>query len=284
YPELEHLPALEENKNSWPQVDGNPTTILTVTNVSVHYAAKKSILKKKQQIVQAVDSISFRLQKGRTLALVGESGCGKTSVSRALLRLLPQVSGSIKYHDQEVLDLSGSALRAYRKSVQIIFQDPFSSMNPRMTIAEIIAEGMQAQGMKRAQMLARQKQLLEMVGLASTSLDRYPHQFSGGQRQRICIARALATNPEILICDEPTSALDVSVQAQIVNLLKELQQEQGISYLFITHNMGVVSYIADEVLVMKDGKAVEFGSCEQILHNPQHDYTKKLLSAVLVAV
>ena len=154
-------------------------------------------------------------------------------------------------------------------------------MNPRMTVGEIIAEGMHAQGMKRAVINARQLQLLDHVNLPTTSLHRYPHQFSGGQRQRICIARALATEPDMLICDEPTSALDVSVQAQILNLLKELQQETGISYLFITHNMAVVSYIADEVLVMKDGVAVEFGTCEKIFHQPEHDYTKQLLHSVL---
>jgi ABC-type glutathione transport system ATPase component len=223
----------------------------------------------------------LQLHQGKTLALVGESGCGKTTASRALLRLLPVISGKINYRGQDVLALNGKALRHYRKKVQIIFQDPFSSMNPRMTVGEIIAEGMHAQGMKTAQINARQKQLIDQVNLPKNSLHRYPHQFSGGQRQRICIARALATEPDILICDEPTSALDVSVQAQILNLLKELQQEMGISYLFITHNMGVVSYIADEVLVMKDGQAVEFGSCEAILKQPQQLYTQQLLQAVL---
>ena len=216
----------------------------------MHYEQKKGLLSRNKVIFKAVDGLSFRLQQGKTLALVGESGCGKTSASRALLRLLPVAGGKIIYRDQDVLSLRGRALRQYRKKVQIIFQDPFSSMNPRMTVGEIIAEGMQAQGMKSALIRARQKQLINLVNLPSTSLDRYPHQFSGGQRQRICIARALATEPDILICDEPTSALDVSVQAQILNLLKELQQETGLSFLFITHNMSVVSYIADEVLVM----------------------------------
>lgn len=177
--------------------------------------------------------------------------------------------------------MTGSALRRYRKKVQIIFQDPFSSMNPRMTVGEIIAEGMHAQGMKPSYIRKQQKSLIEQVNLPITSLHRYPHQFSGGQRQRICIARALATEPDILICDEPTSALDVSVQAQILNLLKELQQQRGISYLFITHNMGVVSYIADDVLVMKDGLAVEYGACEKVLRQPEHPYTRQLLNAVL---
>lgn len=225
--------------------------------------------------------MSFHLSKGKTLALVGESGCGKTTASRALLRLLPISSGEVDYKGQDVLTLKGRSLREYRKKVQIIFQDPFSSMNPRMTVGEIIAEGMHAQGLKRSTIKKRQKVLLDQVNLPSGCLHRYPHQFSGGQRQRICIARALATEPDVLICDEPTSALDVSVQAQILNLLKELQQETGISYLFITHNMGVVSYIADEVLVMKNGKGIEAGPCETIFKSPKQPYTQQLLNAVL---
>jgi len=185
------------------------------------------------------------------------------------------------YRDQNVVTLRGRALHEFRKKVQIIFQDPFSSMNPRMTVGEIIAEGMQAQGITPAKIRIKQHQLLEQVNLARDCLSRYPHQFSGGQRQRICIARALATDPELLICDEPTSALDISVQAQILNLLKGLQQEHGLAYLFITHNMAVVSYIADEVLVMKEGRAVEQGSCEQIFKHPTHSYTRQLLASVL---
>ncbi len=171
-------------------------------------------------------------------------------------------------------------MRAYRKKVQIIFQDPFSAMNPRMTVRDIIAEGMYVQKMKSAFIEARLQQLLDQVNLPSNSLQRYPHQFSGGQRQRICIARALATQPELLICDEPTSALDMSVQAQILNLLKEIQQETKISYLFITHNMNVVAYIADEVLVMKEGRMVEFGPCHTILSQPQQPYTQQLIQTM----
>ncbi len=178
-------------------------------------------------------------------------------------------------------DLERTSAAIYRKRVQIIFQDPFSSMNPRMTVGEIIAEGMHAQGLYSKTINQKQQSLLEQVNLPRNCLHRYPHQFSGGQRQRICIARALATEPELLICDEPTSALDVSVQAQILNLLKDLQQETGLSYLFITHNMAVVSYIADEVLVMKDGHLVEAGSCERILKQPENSYTKQLLASVL---
>ncbi|BCA96442.1 ABC transporter ATP-binding protein [Legionella antarctica] len=281
YPELKQLPLLEKNKLVWDTAREQAETIFTVMNLSVHFEQKKGIFSPKV-IFKAVDDLSFRLKQGKTLALVGESGCGKTSASRALLRLLPAAGGKIIYRDQDVLSLGWKALRQYRKKVQIIFQDPFSSMNPRMTVGEIIAEGMQAQGMKPAIIRTRQKKLINLVNLPSTSLDRYPHQFSGGQRQRICIARALATEPDILICDEPTSALDISVQAQILNLLKELQQETGLSFLFITHNMSVVSYIADEVLVMKDGLAVEFGTCEHILKQPQHAYTQQLLNSVLL--
>jgi oligopeptide/dipeptide ABC transporter ATP-binding protein len=282
YPKLKQLPALEKKKLAWDEACEETETIFTVTNLSVHYEQKKGLLSRSKVIFKAVDGLSFRLQQGKTLALVGESGCGKTSASRALLRLLPVAGGKVIYREQDVLSLRGRALRQYRKKIQIIFQDPFSSMNPRMTVGEIIAEGMQAQGMKSAIIRARQKQLINLVNLPSTSLDRYPHQFSGGQRQRICIARALATEPDILICDEPTSALDVSVQAQILNLLKELQQETGLSFLFITHNMSVVSYIADEVLVMKDGLAVEFGACKKILKQPEHPYTKQLLNSVVL--
>ncbi|WP_420911432.1 dipeptide ABC transporter ATP-binding protein [Legionella norrlandica] len=281
YPDLNELPSLDKNKIIWKPSDEKTETVLVVDNLSVHFIQKKGFLSCNKMVFKAVDGLSLTLSKGKTLALVGESGCGKTTASRALLRLLPVASGKINYKDKDVLSLKGRALRGYRKKVQIIFQDPFSSMNPRMTVGEIIAEGMYAQGMKSSYIKKQQKYLIEQVNLPSTSLHRYPHQFSGGQRQRICIARALATEPDILICDEPTSALDVSVQAQILNLLKELQQQNGIAYLFITHNMGVVSYIADEVLVMKDGLAVEHGSCAKVLKQPEHPYTKQLLNAVL---
>lgn len=281
YPETSELPPLEKNKIAWnPQLE-KEELIFSVQDLSVCFAQKKSLFKRNQSSFKAVDGLSFTLKKGKTLALVGESGCGKTTASRALLRLIPSAGGEVYFKKENVLALKGRALREYRKKIQIIFQDPFSSMNPRMTVGEIIAEGMQAQGLKSSVIAKRQQQLIAQVNLPSTSLHRYPHQFSGGQRQRICIARALATEPEILICDEPTSALDISVQAQILNLLKELQQETGITYLFITHNMGVVSYIADEVLVMNQGRAVEYAACEQIFAQPQHSYTQKLLQAVL---
>ncbi|CAM2942134.1 ABC transporter ATP-binding protein [Legionella worsleiensis] len=281
YPEANDLPPLKKEPVAWGCAQQETETVFTVRDLSVQYVHKKALFSRNKTIFKAVDGLSFSLQQGKTLALVGESGCGKTTASRALLRLIPVAGGAIEFKGMDVLALRRGGLREYRKKVQIIFQDPFSSMNPRMTVGEIIAEGMHAQGMSSVVISRRQKQLIEQVNLPSSSLHRYPHQFSGGQRQRICIARALATEPEVLICDEPTSALDVSVQAQILNLLKELQQETGISYLFITHNMAVVSYIADHVLVMKDGLSVEYGPCSRILKHPEHPYTRQLLAAVL---
>jgi len=281
YPSVQHLPDLAPNKEPWKGTQIAAKTILEVQDLTIQFIQKKSIFKAQRVVLNAVNELSFRLLQGKTLALVGESGCGKTTTSRALLGLVPIAAGTIFYKEQDVLGLKGKALRTYRKKVQIIFQDPVSSMNPRMTVGEIIAEGMHAQGMKPALIRVRQQELLNQVKLPLKSLNLYPHQFSGGQRQRICIARALATEPDVLICDEPTSALDVSVQAQILNLLKELQEQTGVAYLFITHNMGVVSYIADEVLVMKEGVAVEFASCDTLFKNPKHTYTKQLISAVL---
>jgi peptide/nickel transport system ATP-binding protein len=281
YPQLQRPPPLNIEKKDWRPNTDNTEILLSVQHLSVHFSRKKWLLQRQEKGIKAVDDLSFDLHKGKTLALVGESGCGKTTTGKALLRLLPISGGEIFYRQDKVSLLKGDALRHYRRRVQIIFQDPFSSMNPRMTVAEILAEGMHAQGFPSPLIQKKQQTLLEQVNLPQSSLSRYPHQFSGGQRQRICIARALATEPELLICDEPTSALDVSVQAQIINLLKELQQESGLSYLFITHNMALVSYIADEVLVMYQGRAVEFGSCEQILEHPQHPYTQQLLASVL---
>lgn len=281
YPEHEKLPPLNSYTNLWPVQQTEPDILLEAQDLAVHFNLGKSLFNS-GQLLKAVDGLSLQLRRGKTLALVGESGCGKTTVSRALLKLQPVTSGDVFYRQQNINALKGKALKRYRSKVQIIFQDPFSSMNPRMTVGEIIAEGMQAQGLSNKHILHRQHILLDQVNLSTKSLSRYPHQFSGGQRQRICIARALATEPEVLICDEPTSALDVSVQAQILNLLKELQQEYGMAYLFITHNMAVVSYIADEVMVMKDGRCVEIGSCEQIFKHPVNAYTRQLLTSVLV--
>ncbi len=281
YPKHSSPPPLPVFAEPWGLGDKSLGLILSVRDLVIQFSSQHGFLKRSREIFTAVDCLSFELHKGKTLALVGESGCGKTTTARALLRLQAITSGAIEYQGRDVINLRGRSLREFRKKVQIIFQDPFSSMNPRMTVGEIIAEGMHAQGIARAEIYRKQQKLLDQVNLSSNSLHRYPHQFSGGQRQRICIARALATEPELLICDEPTSALDISVQAQILNLLKGLQQEYGLSYLFITHNMAVVSYLADDVLVMQAGKAVEQGSCEQILKHPAHSYTRQLLASVL---
>ncbi|WP_133126993.1 ABC transporter ATP-binding protein [Legionella nagasakiensis] len=280
YPEHAYPPDLSQQEQSWIMEQKSDEIILSVENLAIYFTSGGGWFNRHRELHKAVDGLSFDLRKGQTLALVGESGCGKTTTARALLRLQPITSGQIVYRGQNVANMRGRALRAFRKKVQIIFQDPFSSMNPRMTVGEILAEGMLAQGLRRAEIHKKQLQLLEQVNLSTKSLQRYPHQFSGGQRQRICIARALATEPELLICDEPTSALDISVQAQILNLLKELQQSFGLSYLFITHNMGVVAYLADEVLVMRAGKAVERGDCETIFTRPSHSYTRQLLESV----
>jgi ABC-type oligopeptide transport system ATPase subunit len=234
--------------------------------------------------VRAIDGVSFAIQQGKTLALVGESGCGKTTLGKSLLNLIPGGSGRVTINGIELNDLTGEALRQQRANIQIVFQDPFSSMNPRMLVGDIIAEGIRALHPKISPFERKEtvRQLLQQVDLPTDSAGRYPHEFSGGQRQRICIARALAVNPKLIVCDEPTSALDVSVQAQIIQLLKTLQQEKGLSYLFITHDLAVVAEIADEVAVMYQGKIVEHGNVEQVLTQAKHRYTQKLLAAIPV--
>jgi peptide/nickel transport system ATP-binding protein len=214
--------------------------------------------------------------------LVGESGCGKTTVGKALLQLIKPTAGSVRFAEKELTGLSARELRAHRSGMQMVFQDPFASLNPKMRVAEILQEGMDALNIGRDSVARQQRidELLDQVGLAQSAKWRYPHEFSGGQRQRIAIARALAVNPKLLICDEPTSALDVSVQAQILNLLKTLQRELGLSYLFITHNLAVVDYLAHEVCVMYLGRIVERGGVAEVLHAPAHPYTQALLSAV----
>jgi ABC-type oligopeptide transport system ATPase subunit len=232
--------------------------------------------------VRAVDGVCFTIPKGKTLALVGESGCGKTTLGKSLLNLIPANGGTVKIDGINLGSLSGESLRKQRANMQIVFQDPFSSMNPRMLVGDIVAEGIKAlfPDIDEKQRKERVSLLLEQVGLPSDSALRYPHEFSGGQRQRICIARALAVRPKLIVCDEPTSALDVSVQAQIIQLLKTLQHEHGLSYLFITHDLAVVAEIADDIAVMYQGKIIEQGKVDQILFQPQHDYTKKLIAAL----
>ncbi|WP_126455940.1 ABC transporter ATP-binding protein [Sulfuriflexus mobilis] len=258
--------------------------LLEVRDLKVYFPVHKGLLRRVKGHVKAVDGLSLSIQQGHTLALVGESGCGKTTAGKGLLRLLPITGGQVEYQGRDLAHLNAKSLRKLRGDLQIIFQDPYASMNPRMLVGDIIAEGMLAQGIgsTRQQRRQRVKALLDKVGLSADSVQRYPHEFSGGQRQRICIARALAVEPKLIVCDEPTSALDVSVQAQILNLLQALQAEMGLSYLFITHNISVVEYLAHDVAVMYLGRIVEQGSVEEVLHNPRHPYTQALLSAVPV--
>ncbi|HEY6896991.1 MAG TPA: ABC transporter ATP-binding protein, partial [Rhodocyclaceae bacterium] len=253
--------------------------LLEVQNLKVHFPIRRGILQRTVGHVKAVDGVSLQLPSGRTLALVGESGCGKTTAGKALLHLIPPDGGSVRFRERELVGLKGGDLRAARAGMQMVFQDPFGSLNPRMRVGEIIAEGMLA--LKLAgKPDTRVVELMQQVGLSPEMATRFPHEFSGGQRQRIAIARSLAANPQLLICDEPTSALDVSVQAQILNLLKELQARLGLAYLFITHNIAVVDYLAHEVAVMYLGRIVETGSADEILRTPKHPYTAALIAAV----
>jgi len=259
-------------------------TVLRVTDLKVHFPIHKGVLRRVAGHVKAADGVSLDLHEGGTLALVGESGCGKTTVGKGILQLVRPTGGTVHFRNAELTGLGNRAMRGYRKDLQIIFQDPFASMNPRMLVGDIVGEGLVALGLEpsRAKRRERVLSLLDRVGMPPEAADRYPHEFSGGQRQRVCIARALAVEPRVLVCDEPTSALDVSVQAQILNLLKHLQEEIGLSYLFITHNLGVVAYLAHEVAVMYLGRIVERGSVAEILGDPRHPYTRALLSAVPV--
>jgi len=254
-------------------------SLLQVSDLRVHFPIRKGLLQRVVGQVKAVDGVSLDIPQGRTLALVGESGCGKTTLGKALLQLISPIAGSVKFAGKELI---GSGTREQRASMQMVFQDPYASLNPKMRVAEILEEGMSALniGNNSAARQAHIDTLLDRVGLARDSKWRYPHEFSGGQRQRIAIARALAVSPRLLICDEPTSALDVSVQAQILNLLKSLQQKLELSYLFITHNLAVVEYLADEVCVMYLGRIVERGTSAEVLRSPKHPYTRALLSAI----
>jgi len=256
--------------------------ILKVSDLKVHFPIRKGILQRAVGYVKAVDGVSLEISSGRTLALVGESGCGKTTAGKALLQLLPPTAGSVRFRGNELIGLSADVLRRERAGMQMVFQDPYASLNPRMRVAEILEEGMDALDVSGGGEARRRRidELLTQVGLDPAAKWRYPHEFSGGQRQRIAIARALAVSPKLLICDEPTSALDVSVQAQILNLLKALQEQLGLSYLFITHNLAVVEYLAHEVCVMYLGRIVERGAAEEVLRAPRHPYTQALLAAV----
>ncbi len=252
--------------------------ILEVRNLKVHFPIKKGIFSRVTGYVKAVDDISFDLKRGETLGVVGESGCGKSTTSRAILGLNKPCGGEIFFNGKNVKDWNSLE---YHRKVQVVFQDPQASLNPRHTILEILTEGMLYHGLcTKADRRARAAELLKSVNLPENFLDRYPHEFSGGQRQRICIARAIALKPELLICDEAVSALDLSIRAQVLELLGELKKELSLSFLFITHDIGVVQHIADRIIVMNKGKIVESGSCAEVLKNPREEYTRTLMAAV----
>ncbi len=287
------LPAME--KRGKPLLEGNShrlhkpvienmtkNDVLQVRDLAVYFPIRKGLFKRTVGYVKAVDGVSLDIPPGKTVALVGESGSGKTTVGKGILRLVQPTLGEVTYLGLPIHEIGHNQLLEQRANLQIVFQDPYSSMNPRMLVGSIIEEGIKALNVIPDAQARKQRvlELLEQVGLDKDAHLRYPHEFSGGQRQRICIARALAVNPKIIICDEPTSALDVSVQAQILDLLNHLQEQYAISYLFITHNMSVVAYFADRVAVMYQGQIVEQGEVEQVLTDPQHEYTRRLLSAV----
>ncbi len=259
YPKIKNIPSSKVLTKPWPERQ-NPTyttgNLLDVTNLHISYQTGQKLFQRGTR-VQAVEGVSFSIKPGKTLALIGQSGCGKTTISRALLGLVPVSSGSIVFKNRELNQFSRRDWREYRKNVQLIMQDPFASMNPRLTIKQIIAEGLVSQSIPTSIITKKVAAIIDQVHLPQSSLERYPHQFSGGQRQRICIARALILEPELIICDEPTSALDISVQAQILNLLKELQIDLGVSYLFISHNIDVVDYLADTIIRMQKGRIID---------------------------
>jgi peptide/nickel transport system ATP-binding protein len=283
--ETEHagpIQAGEAGAAAIPAGAAEAAPLLSVRDLKVHFPIRKGLFKRTVGHVKAVDGTSLEVRAGRTLGLVGESGCGKTTVGKAILQLIRPTAGEVRFDGVELTRARGAALRMHRRDFQIIFQDPYASLNPRMRVADILSEGMAALGVENdaGGRTRRVGEILDQVGLARDSVDRYPHEFSGGQRQRIAIARALAVRPRLIICDEPTSALDVSVQAQILNLLKSLQKELGLSYLFITHNIAVVEYLAHEVAVMYLGRIVERGTVDEVLREPKHPYTQALLAAV----
>ena len=264
---------------------------MDVKNLHVYFPVFGGVFSKKVNSVKAVDGISFSIEKNQTIGLVGESGCGKTTVGRAMINILHhvapdvEISGNINYHfENEVVDftkLNPKKMQKYRSKVQMIFQDPFASLNPRMTVSQIISEPLQIHTkMSKSEMMDRVGWLLDKVGLQPEQAQRFPHEFSGGQRQRVGIARALATNPDLIICDEPVSALDVSIQAQVINLMMDLQDEFNLSYLFIAHDLSVVEHISDKIVVMYLGNIVEMGDSAEVYHHPRHPYSRALLSSV----
>jgi oligopeptide transport system ATP-binding protein len=266
------------------EANRGPAPLLSVRDLRVHFPFRRgSLLRPERGVIRAVDGISFDIAEGETLGLVGESGCGKSTTARAIINLVPPTSGSVQLQGNEIGRLSDSAMLPYRRVVQMVFQDPFASLNPRMTVGDIIGEPIKIHNLVPARDRKLEVlRLLDLVGLNPRFLNRYPHEFSGGQRQRIGIARALAVNPKLILCDEPVSALDVSIQAQVINLLMDLQQRLGLSYLFIAHDLGVVRHIANRVGVMYLGRLIEVAPASELYSNPTHPYTEALLSAVPV--
>ena len=258
--------------------------LLEVRNLKVHFPVQHRLFRRATQFVRAVDDVSFVQNAGETLGLVGESGCGKTTLGRSVIRLVEPTAGSVLFEGEDISRLSGSALRTRRRKFQMIFQDPYGSLDPRMTVEQIIGEAIDIHKLAQNSMARakRIEELLKDVGLDPTHAQRYPHEFSGGQRQRIGIARALAVEPRLIVCDEPVSALDVSVQAQIINLLKDLQRAHGLTYLFIAHDLAVVEHISERIVVMYLGKVVELAAAKAICRSPKHPYTQALISAVPV--
>ena len=282
--ELQRNPPPAHSSSSIVQPAAAAGPLLQVSDLKVHFPIRTGVLQRATSHLKAVDGVSLSIAAGRTLGLVGESGCGKTTVGKGILRLVEPTGGRVLFAGEDLARLTRAEMRAKRSEAQIIFQDPYASLNPRMRVTEIIEEGMAALGIGRnsTERARRIDALLDEVGLAPEMKLRYPHEFSGGQRQRIAIARALSVEPRLIVCDEPTSALDVSVQAQILNLLKSLQDRKGLAYLFITHNISVVEFLAHDVAVMYLGRIVEAGAVEEVLRSPQHPYTRALLSAVPV--
>ena len=259
------------------------TPLVEVRDLVKHFPVRGGILQRTVGFVQAVDGVSFDIRRGETLGLVGESGCGKTTVGRLLLRLIDPTSGTIRFDGRDITSVSGSALKPYRRRMQIIFQDPYASLDPRTPIGDSIGEGLRIHGLGTStERGAKVKRMMDMVGLQSYHARRYPHEFSGGQRQRIGIARALVLEPDLVVCDEPVSALDVSIQAQVLNLLKSLQRELGLTYVFVAHNMGVVEHISDRVAVMYLGRIAELADRRELFRHQEHPYTAALMSAIPV--